>query len=292
MDDVRTVEPLERGPRGNDPGPPPEIMFLSPSQLIINDDYQRDLSKASYRQIKKMAAAWDWSSFKAPNVARTDDPERFEIIDGQHTAIAAATNGNVHFLPCLVMSAATLAEKAKGFLGINQDRLALTRIAIYNAQIAAQDDSAIAVECALSATGCRLLAVPPATGKYAVGDTMAIGTLLDIARRFGGGRVEMLLGVLVGAGAAPVSSISLKALDIALPKDAQADMLNRVMVVIRGQGAGRLELIAKSKTAQGRRSYEVLADMLSDMAKLPARRLGRPPAKRGRPFAVHSERAA
>lgn len=286
MTDFRKIEPLAEKITGNEPGAAPEIAFLEPRQLVVNDDYQRDLSKSSLRQIRKMAAAWDWSSFKAPNVARTDDPDVFEVVDGQHTAIAAATNGNIPFLPCLISDAASLKEKAQGFLGINTNRLALTRDAIYNAQVAAQDESAIAVECAMSAAGVRLLAVPPPNGKYKVGDTMAVGSLLDLAKRRGGDHLTMLLKVIVSAQAAPVSATMLKALDVALPLHASEEVQNRVMVILRGQGVGRFEMIAKSRTPHGRRAYETLADMISDAAKLPAKRMGRPPAKKGRPFKV------
>lgn len=283
MDGYRRIAPLERGVKGNTPGPAPEVLFLKADWLVVNEEYQRELSKASLKQIRKMAAAWDWSAFKAPSVARTADPEMFEVVDGQHTAIAALTNGNIHFLPCLVMDAETLAQKAKGFLGINQDRIALTKAAIYNAQVAAQDETAIAVEAALSKTSVRLLALPPPNGKFKAGETMAIGSLLDIARKRGEPRLTTLLRVLVEAQAAPISACVMRALDVCIPLDPKPDLLAKVVVVLRGQGVGRLEMIAKSRTPHGRRAYETLADFIAEMAKLPAMRMGRPPAKKGRP---------
>lgn len=276
MDGFRNIEPLAEGQVCNDPGPPPEILFLSPDQLVVNEDYQRDLSRASIRQIRNMAGAWDWCSFKAPNVARTDDPNIFEVVDGQHTAIAAATNGNVHFLPCLVMSAETLKEKATGFLGINRNRIALTKVAIYGAQVAAQDDTAIAVEAAMSRVGVNLLSMPPSKGGFKVGDTMAVATLLEIAKRGGEDRLATILQIAKEAQAAPISSSVLKALDIALPPDPPVDMTNRVMTVLRGQGVNRLEMICKSRTPAGRRAFETFADTISDMARLPEKRMGRP----------------
>ena len=86
MQGYRNIAPLDEKIDGNIPGPAPEIQFLEPRQLVVNEDYQRDLSKASHRQIKKMAAGWDWASFKAPSVARTEDPNLFEVVDGQPLA--------------------------------------------------------------------------------------------------------------------------------------------------------------------------------------------------------------
>jgi len=284
MNGYRPIVALDEKIAGNEPGPAPEIQFLEPRQLVVNEDYQRDLSKASIRQIRKMAAGWDWASFKAPSVARTDDPNVFEVVDGQHTAIAAASNGNIPFLPCLIMDAETLAQKASGFLGINQNRIALTPAAIYAAQVAAQDDDAIAVECAMSDAKVSLLALPPPKGTFMVGDTMAIGTMLSIARSRGQARLTALLKIGVAARAAPVSSGLLKALDIAMPLEPTPEITNRVVAILGGQGVGRLEMIAKNRTPHGRRGYETLADMIADFAKLPAKRMGRPPAKkRGRP---------
>lgn len=287
MDGYRPIQPLERGVKGNDPGPAPEVLFLQPRQLVVNTEYQRELSRASLRQIRKIAAAWDWTSYKAPSVARTEDPDLFEVVDGQHTAIAAETNGSVPFLPCLVMDASTLAEKARGFLGINRDRIALTKAAIYNAQVASQDETAIAVEAAMSRAGIRLLNVPPNNGKWAVGDTMAIGCLMDLAKRRGEDRVFTVLRVLKDAQAAPIPAAAVKALDICLPLTPAPDLLNRCMVVLRGQGVSRLEMIAKARTPHGKLAYETLADLIADAAKLPAKRMGRPPSlKRRRPVAA------
>lgn len=284
MQGYRPIVALDEKVVGNIPGAAPEIQFLEPRQLVINDDYQREISKAGRRQIKKMASGWDWASFKAPSVARTEDPNLFEVVDGQHTAIAAATNGNIPFLPCLIMGAETLAQKASGFLGINQSRIALTPAAIYAAQVAAQDDAAIMVECAMSDAKVTLLALPPAKGVYMVGDTMAIGTMLTIARARGQDRLTTLLRIGVAARAMPISSALLKALDIALPLDPSPEIANRVVAVLGGQGVSRLEMIAKNRTPHGKRGFETLADMISDFAKMPEKRMGRPPAKkRGRP---------
>lgn len=274
MDGFRNVVAVDPEGECNAPGGAPEILYLEPKQLVVNEDYQRTITKAGMRQIRKMARAWDWCAFKAPNVARTDQADIFEVVDGQHTAIAAVTNGSIPFLPCLVMTAETLQQKANGFLGINRDRIALTKTAIFFAQLAAQDEAAITVFTALSQADCKLLEVPPQFQQWKIGDTLAVGTLLDIAKKRGEARLIMLLKLLREAQAQPVSSMSLKALDLALPLNLTDEVRNRMMVTLRSQGVGRLEMIAKKRTPPGKRSYETLADTLSDLSKLPYQRMG------------------
>lgn len=258
----------------NHPGPSPDITYLEPSKLVINEEYQRELSTASLRQIAKMATKWSWSSFKALSVAPTDDPEIFEVVDGQHTAIAAITNGNIEFLPCVIMDAKTLEEKANGFLGINRGRIALTPAAIYAAEVSAKDEAAMAVEVALSISGARVIACPPAKGNYKVGDVLAIAALKGVVSRVSGDRLLRVMTVAVNAQCAPVTGAMIKAIDIALPieKDAKAD--GQVTEVIHKQGSGNFEMMCKLKTARGARNYETMADTLAELAKLPGKRMG------------------
>jgi hypothetical protein len=274
MSEYRKIVSIEGVGPCDDPGRAPEIIYPTLDQLVVNEEYQRGLSKASYRQIKRMAREWDWSSFKAPNIAKTDDPKVFEVIDGQHTAIAAASNGNIVIIPCLLVPAESLKQKAKSFLGINMAKIGLTSAAIYNAKLAAGDEVATTVQVALNAANCRLLAVPPQSGKYLIGDTMAVGTMGQIAKQKGGTRLKRLLTISKEAGGAPIPSMLLKALDLALPRDCDPAIAARVTQVLGGQGIGRLEIIARSRTPKGARAYETLADMISTMGRLDGTRLG------------------
>lgn len=279
MSEFRRIGPMAGVGPCPDPGRAPEIIYPRLDQLVVNEEYQRGLSKTSTKQIKRMASAWDWSSFKTPNVAITEDPDSFEVIDGQHTAIAAASNGHILILPCLLVPAVTLREKAQGFLGVNLSKIGLTRQAIYNAQLASGDEIATSVQVALNASGCRVLALPPPDGKYSVGELMAIGTLMQLVQTKGGTRLRKLLSMSKEAGAAPISAMLLKSLDLCLPRDAPDDIVARVTAVLRNQGVGRLEIIAKSRTNAGDRAYETFADMIAEMARLPARRMGTPKPK-------------
>lgn len=278
MTTLRAIAAIDRVGKCPDPGVAPEVVHLTLSQLVVNEDYQRGISKASLSRIRKMAKEWNWNSYKAVSVAKTDNPNLFEVVDGQHTAIAAATNGNVHILPCLLMSADTLSEKAQGYVGINTHKVALTPANIYKAKVAAEDPVAVVVDAALNAVGCRVLDMPPTKGVYAPGDTMAVGTLMSIAQTRGGDRLQTLLEMCRGSGCCPISAKMLKALNLALPLEPKACAVAKpaLVKIINGQGAARLEMIANARTSAGGRDYETLADMLAELAKLPGQRLGLP----------------
>lgn len=267
---------------GNNPGPAPRIINLRVDQLVINEEYQRDLSKNSLDQIRRMARVFDWRSYKALSVAPTDHPDIFEVVDGQHTAIAAVTNGYVKELPCLLQSSSDLRDKAASFIGINTSRIALTPAAIFNAKVAAQDNIAIAVTCAMSAAGVRLLTLPPNNYRFSTGDTMAISTLQEIAKKRGEERLTTILKTAVAGEAAPCSAVLIRALDLCLPLEPELLKIYQKPVadVVRRNGAARMEAVARSTTPPGERAYATLADTLADKAGLPRRRMGLPLPKR------------
>jgi len=266
----------------NDPGDPPEFLMLRPDQLVVNEEYQRQLTKSSLAQIKRMAQNFDWDSYKALNVAKTDTDGVYEVVDGQHTAIAAKTNGLVPFLPCLLGRGTTLKEKARGFIGINTERTALTPMAIFNAKVAAQDDEAIAVETAMSRAGVTLLQLPPNNRKYNVGDTVAVGTMLSVARKHGDARLSTVLRVAVLAKAAPVTAMLIKALNEVVPLESTQADRDAIVAALTRQGIPRLEVVATAETAVGHRSFETMADKIAEAAGLPRMRRGKAIKKRDR----------
>lgn len=279
----RRIEAVDMGKSiCNDPGTPPEFLMLRPDQLVVNEEYQRQLTKASLAQIKRMAQNFDWDSYKALNVARTEHPDVYEVVDGQHTAIAAKTNGLVPYLPCLLGRGTTLKEKAKGFIGINTERTALTPMAIFNARVAAQDDEAIAVETAMSRAGVTLLQLMPSNRRYSVGDTVAVGTMLSIARKHGDARLSTILRVAVLAKAAPVTAMTIKALNEVVPLEATQAEREAIIAVLARQGIPRLEVVSTAETPAGHRSFETMADKIAEAAGMPRMRRGKAIAKRER----------
>jgi hypothetical protein len=134
------------------------------------------------------------------------------VVDGQHTAIAAATHGSIDSLPCLVLSTVTMAERSAAFVGINHDRLALTPHALWRGKVAAGDEVANGVRAALEISGAQLAATFSTYAPAAPGSLSCIAALTKIHRDFGGDVLADVLSIAVDARLAPISAAVLRAL--------------------------------------------------------------------------------
>jgi hypothetical protein len=242
MNADRTVRPLapldEPGAKlkRNPIPPPPRIAWLALDQLVIDEGYQRALSNNSRRLVRRLVERWDWNCYKPLSVAAAGDG-RYEIIDGQHTAIAAATHGAVETLPCLVLDAATVASRAAAFVGINTDRIPLTPFAVYRARLAAEEPEAVAVDAGLRMAGADLVESLRYDVEYPPGTVACIATLLQIVRRGGKARLARLLKIAIAAEVGPVPSAVLKGMEqiVATPGMATDEELTTALASIGGE---------------------------------------------------------
>src|SRR5690348_4235835 len=96
----------------------PNFEWVEPKTLLVEDKYQRQLSKESITLIRRIISGWDWAKFKPPIVAPTNDG--LEVIDGQHTAIAAASHPGIERIPVMVIDAAAMEDRARAFVAHNR----------------------------------------------------------------------------------------------------------------------------------------------------------------------------
>lgn len=187
----------------------PVFEWMDPATLLVDSSYQRGLSERSYRLIRKIVEAWDWKRFRPPVVAMT--PDGPEVIDGQHTAIAAVCHPMVDKIPVMLISAEEMAERADAFIGLNKDRIAMTPTQMHHAATAAGDEDALTVAQVCQRAGVRVLRLPPGNGSFKVGDTLAVGAIYKLINRRGAMRARQLLQALVEAKLAPVSVSEIRA---------------------------------------------------------------------------------
>lgn len=192
----------------------PEFRWVLPRELLVDEAYQRELSRGSIELIRKIVAGWDWNRFKPPVVAETS--EGLEVIDGQHTAIAAASHPAVEKIPVMVVSAAEVADRAKAFVGHNRDRLVLSQVAIHYANVAAGDEDALTVQQVCDRAGVKMLRYPPGNGEFKPGETLAIAAIRALVNRRGAMKARVVLQVLAEAHCAPVRADGVKAVDTLL----------------------------------------------------------------------------
>lgn len=184
----------------------PKLMWVDPTTLYVEDDYQREIVSNSIWMIRKIVTNWNWAHIKAAICVR-DASDRLVVIDGQHTAIAAVSHGGIDKIPVMVVEAKTVKDRAAAFISQNRDRLALTPMHIHHAAVAAGDEVAVAVAAACARVKATILRCPRGQkAKYKVGETFAVGIITRIVSRVGVHHAARVLKVLIDAKRAPLSA--------------------------------------------------------------------------------------
>lgn len=181
----------------------PEMRLVAPTDLKVEPSYQRDLSGKSIKLIRKIVIGWDWAKFKPPVCAET--PDGLLVIDGQHTAIAAATHPEIRQIPVMVVKAAQIEQRADAFVAHNRDRLTMTAAQIFYGDVAAKRKDALAVLDAVVKAGGSIPRLFVQRGYAKPGQITAVKSLREIQNANGPAVVERVVRIAVLARVAPVS---------------------------------------------------------------------------------------
>lgn len=190
----------------------PKFVKVPLAALVVDETYQRGLSERSLKLIRRLVTEWDWRSFAPPVVVAVGD--WYHVIDGQHTAIAAATRGDFKELPVQLVESSPPKERAQVFLHRNLNRLIVTPTQLYYAALAAQDEDALTIDSICRRAGVRVLKNPLPVCKP--GDTIAISTIRKLVNRRLVGQVRQVLEIAAKAKLAPISRDVMLALDSVL----------------------------------------------------------------------------
>jgi len=129
-----------------DPGPKPKFKWLSVDTLVVDERYQRSITKHGRSLIQKIVAEFRWSKFTPVTVAGPDKIGDYAVVDGQHRVEAARQHPDIEKIPCWVVPETEVAGQADTFLGINKDRQAVTRVGRFWAELARGDETAVAIK--------------------------------------------------------------------------------------------------------------------------------------------------
>lgn len=218
---------------GGTPRALPIFEWVEPATLLVDEGYQRDSSERSLKLVRKIVAGWDWAKFKAPCAVMTD--AGLELIDGQHTAIAAATHPDVEKIPVMIVDVDQRAERAAAFIGHNKDRVAVTAAQLHVAAIAAGDEEALAIEAVCREAGIRTLRAPTKDPKP--GETMAISAIGALVRGRGQEGAVRVLKIARDSGICPLTQIEIKATDLLVYGDEYSDISDAALIAtIAGMG--------------------------------------------------------
>jgi hypothetical protein len=215
LGDLRPIAPIELEGIDLDAlrSGPPIIEWVDPCSLFVDEAYQRNVSPRGRKLIEKIISNWDWSKFKPPicAFAEIEGNAVLKVLDGQHTAIGAASHPDISLIPVVVVEAADTASQAKSFVSHNTDRIAVTNLQLHRAALTSGDEKAVTVQQTCDRAGVRILRQPPSTGIYEVGDTIAVQSIYALVeRRFAIG-ARKVLDILVNAGFAPITVAQIKA---------------------------------------------------------------------------------
>ncbi|MCA1241849.1 hypothetical protein LC092_05330 [Stappia stellulata] len=240
----------------------PDFRDVDPSSLHVDEKYQRGLSERSVTLIRKIVREWSWSAFKPPITVEVDGA--LHVLDGQHTAVAAASHPGIETIPVVVVPAPTTEDRAAAFVRHNRDRVAVTPMQLHHSLLAAGDEAAQDVANVCARAGVTVLRNPPAMGKFNVGDTLAIAALgALVKRRFPLG-ARKVLDICVAAGLAPVSMEMIKAIDAIIHEDEYAGTVEpeALAATIRSMSPERWSEVAQLRTAHRMPKWKALTVVL------------------------------
>lgn len=233
----------------------PELVWVAPTELVVDATYQRDMSDRSTRLIRKAIENFSWNRIKPPIAVRAADGA-LHVIDGQHTGIITASL-KIPKIPVIVVKADTLDERARAFAGHNKDRTPVSAIDIYRALLAAGDLDAQDVANVCKRAGVRIRAISPAS-VIAEGDTAAVGVVRGLVKSRGVRKARRLLECLVKARRAPIAGAEIRALDAILAKRPDADF-DALAAVIQADGVEGFEAAGTMARRDRVPLYEALA---------------------------------
>lgn len=248
----------------------PQLRLVNPTDLRIEAAYQRGLSGRSIKLIRKIVTAWDWAKFKPPICAETSDG--LVVIDGQHTAIAAATHPEIAEIPVIVTIAGSVERRASAFVAHNRDRLTMTPSQIFYGEVAAGGDAKHILARVLLAGG----SIPRGNVMRAYwkpGQIAAVGELRTLYKVCGPTMTERVVKIAVLAQLTPVPQTALRAIRIILTNAGYAHLAKRGDAAIAAALASieNLEATCSIHAAHtGQSRYDACCQLIGDALKAKA----------------------
>ncbi len=236
--------------------------LVAPTDIFVDESYQRDLTPKSMALIRRMVEGWSWAKFKAPTCVRVGGQLR--CIDGQHTATAAATHGGIVAIPVLVVSAPTLVEQADAFISHSRDRVVATPSQIHHAALAAGDKAALRLQRVVDGAGLCFVRSPKPPAAYRPGETIAIKSVRDVLARRGDALARDVFAALVRSGIAPISGADVQTAEALL---CEADFnegfdVERVAAVLRDADPKQRQDAEALSVAKGMPMWKAMAAVL------------------------------
>jgi len=196
----------------------PIFEIIRPEQLFVDPAYQRDIGERGLRQIRRIVEGFDWARFKPPICAYADHEGQtvLKVLDGQHTAIAAASNPHVETIPVMIVEADDTVAQAKAFIGQNTQNLGVTSLQLHQAAVAAGDEDALTLELTCKAANVRLLRAPNSQISDGSRQTIAVKQIEGLIARRGRIMARQVLEIIADAERGLITATHIKAVEFLL----------------------------------------------------------------------------
>lgn len=241
-------------------GPPPRVADVAPTDLFVDETYQRDVTERSGALIRSILKKFRWSRYKPPIAVEVEG--QLHVVDGQHTAIVCATL-NIPLIKVVIVEGAALDERARAFVGHNTDRVIVTPYNIYRALVAAGDPDALEVDSVCKRAGVTVKQLSSLDPNLRGGDTAAIGTIRRLVATRGIMRARQVLETLVRAKRVPITAAEITAAAQVLCVGQPQLDIERLARVIRIGGDDALSKARSHAAAQKVPLWKVLSESWS-----------------------------
>lgn len=175
-----TPHSMAKAEPSKEPGPLPELKWISKHLIDIDDRYQREVGTRGGHHVNDILRDFKWRYFQTLTV--TPNKDRYFAIDGQHRWLAAMKHPDVDKVPCCVIEEIDFSAAASVFEALNGKRLGITNLVRFHVQLAAGDKTAMRLDYLCGEAGVRILKTQP-QGFLPPLTLIAIGTLRKLLFR-------------------------------------------------------------------------------------------------------------
>lgn len=187
----------------------PSFRWIKPSDLYVDETYQRPLSPDRVWQI---ASTFTWSLFDALWIADRKRRGTLYVVDGRHRLASSNILGTklIPAVPCQVRVTESVEEEARIFVELQERRRRITSAQRFAAKLVFKDPLAVDLQSIMSKHGFKVSSEQfGGSGVSAAqNEITAVGTLEAIYRAGGRTRVHAVLQIIREAwdGVAPTTS--------------------------------------------------------------------------------------
>jgi hypothetical protein len=186
-------------------GRPPKLEWLAIADLVVDPEYQREITYVGRKNIRRIAGSFDWAMF-TPVVVAPAGSGKFAIVDGQHRTTAAKLCG-LDRVPCLIVDADRVLQ-AKAFATINRNVTRVQSVHLYHAALAAGAPEALRVADICKRAGLTVVRNPTALNDLKPGEISFASALGKTVARFGDEISILALRAVAASGSLLTSVIA------------------------------------------------------------------------------------